>query len=374
MPNPKNPANDLALLPPKNLKLSEKTYLQLAKASRNLANLNTLITTNTDNVWLLVLSSFLIKEWIASSAIENINTTLESVFQADISSGKISKEDKEVLNYRQATLWGIDQIKKYSSLISNTLITVQSMIEPDKSGIRKIPGTVLMNNTGEVIYTPPVEEKLIRDLLTNLEKYINTENDGQDPLVKLAIIHYQFESIHPFADGNGRTGRILMILYLVLKDLLQLPILYLSEYINTHKAAYYTSLQWVRTKGDWDTLVHYILEAVNHQAIKTKDKLEAITKLIKQKKQQIDDLKLKIPGTFIDYFFDRPYCSIAMIEKDKHYTRKTIKKYVDSLIKKWILKIFKSEYEIPYYIPEYINILFWHIKNKEKLRKFTHSL
>jgi Fic family protein len=168
---------------------------------------------------------------------------LESVFQADISSGKISKEDKEVLHYRQATLWGIDQIKKYGSLISNTLITVQSMIEPDKAGIRKIPGTVLMNHAREVIYTPPVGEHIIRDLLTNLEKYVNTEDDGQDPLVKLAIIHYQFESIHPFGDGNGRTGRILMILYLVLKELLQLPILYLSEYINTHKADYYEVLQ-----------------------------------------------------------------------------------------------------------------------------------
>ena len=234
--------------------------------------------------------------------------------------------------------------------------------------------TVLMNTIWQVIYTPPVGEQILRDLLANLEKYINTEDDWQDPLIKLAIIHYQFESIHPFADGNGRTWRILMILYLVLKGLLQLPILYLSEYINTNKTEYYNVLQWVRTNWDWDSLVHYIIVAVDQQAIKTKDKLEAITNLIKEKKQQIDDLKLKIPWTFIDYFFDRPYCSIVMIEKDKKYTRKTIKKHIDLLVNKWILKILKSDYEIPYYIPEYIDILFWHIKNKEKIIKFTHSL
>lgn len=371
--NPILADNNLSHLPPKNLKLSEKTYRQLSKASRALATLNTYITTNTDNVGLLVLWSFLIKEWVASSAIENINTTLESVFQADISSGKISKEDKEVLHYRQATLWWIEQVDKYWSLIANTLITIQSMIEPDKSWIRKIPWTVLMNGVGEVIYTPPIGENVIRNLLSNLEKYINTD-DEIDPLVKLAIIHYQFESIHPFPDGNGRTGRILMILYLVLKGLLKLPILYLSEYINEHKSDYYKFLNWIRTKWDRDSLVNYMLVAVEEQAQKTKNKLEAITNLIREKKQKIDDLKLKIPWTFIDYFFDRPYCSIAMIEKDGKYTRKTIKKYIDILVFNTILQIYKSEYEVPYYIPEYINILFGHIKNKEKVIKFTHSL
>ena len=373
MYDPKNPDNDLPLLPPNNLKLSDETYWQLSKASRALATLNTYITNNTENVGLLVLGSFLIKEWVASSAIENINTTLESVFQADISSGKISKEDKEVLHYRQATLWGINQVEQYGAIITNTLITIQSMIEPDKAGIRKIPGTVLMNGAWEVIYTPPVGEETIRTLLANLEKYINTD-DNIDPLVKLAVLHYQFESIHPFPDGNGRTGRILMILYLVLKGLLKMPILYLSEYINANKTKYYQVLHGIREKEDRNSLVHYMLIAVEEQAIKTKDKLEAITNLIKEKKQAIDNLWLKIPGTFIDYFFDRPYCSIAMIEKDGKYTRKTIKKYIDSLVDNGILKIYESDYEVPYFVPEYIDILFGHIKNKEKVRKFTHSL
>lgn len=371
--DPKQPDNNLPHLPPENLKLSEKTYRQLSKASRALAILNTYITTNTENVGLLVLGSFLIKEWVASSAIENINTTLESVFQADISSGKISKEDKEVLHYKEATLRWIQQVEKYNALIANTLITIQSMIEPDKAWIRKIPWTVLINWAREVIYTPPVGESTIRDLLANLEKYINTE-DEVDPLVKLAIIHYQFESIHPFPDGNGRTGRILMILYLVFQWLLKLPILYLSEHINEHKSDYYKVLNWIRTKWNRDSLVNYVLVAVEEQSIKTKNKLEAITNLIREKKETIDDLKLKIPWTFIDYFFDRPYCSIAMIEKDGKYTRKTIKKYIDMLVDNSILQIYKSEYEVPYYIHEYINILFGHIKNKEKVIKFTHSL
>jgi Fic family protein len=370
--DPKNPDNALPLLPPKNLKLSEKTYWQLSAASRSLATLNTYITTNTENVSFLVLWSFLIKEWVASSAIENINTTLESVFQADITSWKISKEDKEVLHYRQATLWWIQQVEEYDAIIANTLVTIQSMIEPDKAWIRKIPWTVLMNWIWEIIYTPPIWESLIRDLLSNLETYINSD-DEVDPLVKLAIIHYQFESIHPFPDGNWRTWRILMIMYLVLKWLLKMPILYLSEYINTYKTDYYKVLQWIRTNEDRDGLVSYILQAVNEQAIKTKDKLEAITHLIKQKKQEIDGYWLKIPGTFIDYFFDRPYCSITMIEKDGKYSRKTIKKYIDLLVQSSLLSTYEAEYEIPYFVPEYIEILFGHIKNKEKVRKFTHN-
>ncbi len=153
-----------------------------------------------------------------------------------------------------------------------------------------------------------------------------------------------------------------------------MPILYLSEYINANKTKYYQVLHGIREKEDRNSLVHYMLIAVEEQAIKTKDKLEAITNLIKEKKQAIDNLWLKIPGTFIDYFFDRPYCSIAMIEKDGKYTRKTIKKYIDSLVDNGILKIYESDYEVPYFVPEYIDILFGHIKNKEKVRKFTHSL
>ena len=363
-----HPDNQLTLLPPKHLNLSDKTYRQLSKASRALATLNTYVTTNTQNVGLLVLGSFLLKEGIASSAIENINTTLESVFQADISSGKISKEDKEVLHYRQATIRAIQQVEKYEAIIANTLITVQSMIEPDKSGIRKIPGTVLMNSAGEVIYTPPVGEELIRTLLANLETYINTD-DEVDPLVKLAIIHYQFESIHPFPDGNGRTGRILMILYLVLKKLLTLPILYLSEYINTHKADYYKVLQRARTEEDRDSLVHYILCAVEEQSIKTTEKLEAITKLITETKKTIDHLKLKIPGTFIDYFFDRPYCSIAMIEKDGKYSRNTIIKYTKTLEIAKILTRIIDQKEKSYYIDQYLTILYGQNKDKIKNHK-----
>jgi|GEM_PF-5424438 len=150
-----------------------------------------------------------------------------------------------------------------------------------------------------------------------------------------------------------------MILYLVLKNLLQLPILYLSEYINDHKAGYYTVLHNIRTKNDRDGLVQYMLVAIEQQSIKTKDKLEAITKLIKQKKQQIDDLKLKIPGTFIDYFFDNPYCTIAMIEKIGKYTWKTIKKYIDILVKNKILSLLHTDNkkELNYVLPEYLEIL-----------------
>lgn len=158
-----------------------------------------------------------------------------------------------------------------------------------------------------------------------------------------------------------------MILYLVLKNLLQLPILYLSEYINDHKAGYYTVLHNIRIKNDRDGLVYYMLVAIEQQSIKTKDKLEAITKLIKQKKQEIDDLKLKIPGTFIDYFFDRPYCSIAMIEKSGRYSRNTIIKYTGLLEKNSILTRITDQKEKSYYIHEYLNILYSGIKDKIKM-------
>lgn len=354
--NPNIPDNNLPLLPPKDLHLFEKTYWQLSKASRALATLNTYITTNTENVGFLVLWSFLLKEWVASSAIENINTTLESVFQAEISSGKISKEDKEVLSYKQATLWGIQQVEKYWAIIANTLITIQSMIEPEKSGLRKIPGTVLMNSSREVIYTPPVGEAVIINLLSNLETYINSDNNI-DPLVKLAIIHYQFESIHPFPDGNGRTGRILMILYLILKWLLNLPVLYISEYINTHKSEYYKVLHNVREKGDWDSLVYYMLQAVEEQSKITTEKLEKITKLIHSTVQQVEDNWLKIPYGFIQLFFDNAYNTITWIEKTGKYAKRTIQKYCKQLENSWVLDRRDDTKEKPYYIKNYLHIL-----------------
>jgi Fic family protein len=151
--------------------------------------------------------------------------------------------------------------------------------------------------------------------LSNLEKYVNSD-DEIDPLVKLAIIHYQFESIHPFPDGNGRTGRILMILYLVLKGLLKLPILYLSEYINVNKAEYYKVLHNVREKQDWNGLIHYMLVAIEEQSIKTTDKLKKITNLIHSTVKQVEDNKLKIPYGFITMLFDRPYNNIKSLEKE----------------------------------------------------------
>ncbi len=355
--DPTKADNNLPLLPIEKLKLSDKTYWQLSKASRALATLNTYITTNTENIWLLVLWSFLIKEWVASSAIENINTTLESVFQADISSGKISKENKEILHYKQATLRWIEETKKYGAIITNSLIKIQSMIEPDKAGIRKIPGTVLMNWEWEVIYTPPAGEKIIKDLLNNLEIYLNTD-DKIDPLVKLAIIHYQFESIHPFPDGNWRTGRILMILFLSLTWLLELPILYLSEYINENKSGYYNSLRNVREKWDWDGLVNYILTAVEEQSIKTTHKLKQITELIHKTVKQTEKYWLKIPYSFIIMLFDRPYNNIKSLEKEWNYTRNTIRTYLRNLEKNNIVTRIEEKTDMPYAIPEYINILY----------------
>jgi len=192
---------------------------------------------------MILINALTLQEAKDSSEIENIITTHDELYLASVEN-KYSKEVKEVINYKEALIYGYEQVKKTKLLTLNDIIKIQLIITGNNAGIRKQIGTVLKNDkTGEIVYTPPQHYYEIMKLLDNLFLYINDNSlDDYDYLVKMALIHFQFESIHPFYDGNGRSGRILNVLYLVLKDLLELPILYLSRYIIKHKSDYYRLL------------------------------------------------------------------------------------------------------------------------------------
>ena len=214
------PFNDFDLKTPKILEV-------LNEASRSLAELKG-FANSIPNQHILI-NAITINEAKDSSAIENIVTTYDSIYKVLTESGYKNESAKEVVNYRSAIWHGYEIIQKKEFISTNVLVELQSMIEPNKTGVRKNPGTKLVNSkTGETIYIPPQNESEIRDLLKNLEDYINNNEDDIDPLIKMSLIHYQFETIHPFYDGNGRTGRMLNVLYLVLNGLLDSPILYLS--------------------------------------------------------------------------------------------------------------------------------------------------
>ena len=236
--------HELKMLPPQDNFRTVRILEQLARTNRALAELKGYARTIPNQH--ILINAITINEAKDSSEIENIVTTHDEIYKAMTQSNYKNESAKEVVDYRSAIWRGYNLVKEKEIITTNILVEIQSIIEHNNAGIRKIPGTVLKNSkTGEVVYTPPETEKEVREYLKNLEEYINTD-DMIDPLIKLAIIHYQFESIHPFHDGNGRTGRILNVLYLVLQQKLSLPILYLSKYINSTKEEYYKCLYNMR--------------------------------------------------------------------------------------------------------------------------------
>lgn len=243
------PYNDLPLLPPK-AEIETMAILKKAiSASRALAELKGLGETIPNQA--ILVNSIILQEAKASSEIENIITTNDALFRAfSAKTSRIDPATKEVLRYREALWQGFTSLKDRPFLTTNLFIRIVQTIRANKADIRDTPGTKIANTTtGEVVFTPPEGEEIIRDKLKNLEDYIHSENEI-DPLIKLALIHYQFEAIHPFTDGNGRTGRILNILYLTQNNLLELPVLYLSKYIIEQKSDYYRLLRSVTIDGE----------------------------------------------------------------------------------------------------------------------------
>jgi len=322
----------LAKLPYKNIDLKTSKILeQLTMSSRALAELKGYANT-IPNMHILI-NAVTINEAKDSSAIENIVTTHDDIYKVLTESGYKEKNAKEVVDYRNAIWTGYEQIKKDGYINTNTLIKVQSVIEHNNAGIRKLPGTELKNSiTGETIYTPPQNEKEIRDYLKNLEEFINNTNDEIDPLIKVCLIHYQFESIHPFYNGNGRTGRILNVLYLVLNNLIDSPILYLSKYINETKQEYYRLFNEVRTNNNFEDWILYILKGVEITSKETIDLIEAIQNEMNLYKEEFQSKLPKIYSKqLLESLFYEVYTKIAYIEKACSVTRLTATSYLNQL-------------------------------------------
>ena len=279
--DPLKPYNELPLLPPKESIETSAILKKAVTAGRALAELKGLGGTIPNQAMLI--NTIVLQEAQSSSEIENIITTTDALFRAlTTRTSQVDAATKEVLRYREALLEGLHTLKKRPFLTTNVFVKIFQTIKENTSGIRNTPGTKISNaRTGEVIYTPPEGESVIRDKLKNLEDYIHAENTV-DPLIKLAVFHYQFEAIHPFTDGNGRTGRILNILFLVMKSLLDFPVMYLSKYIIENKNDYYLLLRNVTVKKEWEPWILFMLEAVEQTSIYTRKKIISIRELIEE--------------------------------------------------------------------------------------------
>jgi Fic family protein len=336
--NPELPYNDLPLLPPQaeieNITILKKTIT----ASRALSELKGALT-NLPNPTLFI-DTINLQEAQASSAIENIITTQDELFKASIAEKKNDNlATKEVMHYKDALWQGVELIEKRPILTTNLFVTLMQIIKENQSGIRNVLGTQLKNPiTGKVVYTPPEGEQVIREKLKNLEDFIHA-NDTIDPLVKMAIIHYQFEAIHPFFDGNGRTGRIILLLYLKMTGLLDLPALYLSDYIIQHKDKYYTYLRKVTEEGNWENWILYMLDMVEQTASKGRIQIAAIENLMNEMGKEIQQ---KLPKVYskdlMEELFRLPYTKRNQLEKAGLGNLKTVGNYLKELETKGFLK------------------------------------
>lgn len=311
-----------------------------ALAHKALAELKGVITSiPNENILIETLS---LREARESSAIENIISTFAEVYRSSLFVHQFaSPAAKEVHQYAEALKMGFNLIKKQGLLTNNFILQMHAVIEQNNAGFRKLAGTKLLNDhTGAVVYTPPQDHETIVALMNNLEQFINDDSMmDADPLVKMAIIHHQFESIHPFYDGNGRTGRIINILYLVQKGLLHLPVLYLSRYIIRHKADYYRLLQQIRETGNWEEWILYVLTGVEQTATESIKLISSIKKLMQQYKQTI---RAELPKLYsqdlLNNLFKYPYTKIEFLERDLHISGRTAIRYLDALIEKGLLQ------------------------------------
>ena len=323
---------------------------QLSKSHRWLAELKGVAATIPNEQ--ILISTLSIQEARRSSEVESIITTQDDLFRSDSAENYFtSGAAKEVLLYATALREGFNQMRKRRVITLGDILTVQESLVGNHAGLRKVPGTNLIGSAGEIVYTPPQDPKQIEDLMGNLVDYINDDAmDTVDPLIKMAIIHHQFESIHPFYDGNGRTGRILNILYLILQDLLNLPILYMSRYIVDKRSRYYETLQKVRDTGNWEEYILYILEAIEHTSRQTIEQIEGIRRLMQYYKHE---MRAKLPRIYsqdlLNSLFRHPYTKIELIEQQLGVSRLTATKYLNALCQIGLLrknKIGRTNYYI----------------------------
>ena len=338
----------LPKLPPKANLETVKILKQLSRSNRALAELKGVSKTipNSD----ILINTLVLQEAKDSSEIENIITTHDDLYKSDIDIEVANSAAKEVKFYSVALKKGFELIKNHNIITTNHIVEIQKILEQNDAGIRTQAGTVLKNNsTGEIIYTPPQNYNEILQLLKNLENYINA-NDDIDPLIKMAVIHYQFESIHPFYDGNGRTGRIINILYLILNRLLDIPILYLSSYIIKNKQDYYRLLQEIRTKDSWEEWIIYLLKGVEETSLNTIEIIKNIRILMEETKTKLQtDLPKIYSRDLLDILFLHPYTKIEFLTERMNISRQTASNQLSRICKIGILKkkkIWKSNFYI----------------------------
>ena len=312
---------------------------QLNRTNRKLAELRGVAQTIPNES--ILINTLALQEAKDSSEVENIITTQDELFKADldVNQGITRASEKEVMNYREALLAGFNEVKRNRILSLNTIKNIQGHLEHNNAGFRSVPGTSLKRGDGVIVYTPPQDSIEITRLMNNLEQFINDETLCElDPLIKMAIIHHQFESIHPFYDGNGRTGRIVLILYLVTADLLDLPVLYLSRFITHNKAEYYRLLQAIRDKeGDnckeWTEWILFVLKGVERTATETISLVKGISRLMAEYKNILRPLFGKqYKHELLNNLFFHPYTKIEFVERDMMVQRKTASKYLDMIV------------------------------------------
>jgi Fic family protein len=345
----------LKSFPPDILFETEPVLRALVLAHRYLAELKGVART-IPNEGLLV-STLSLQEAQSSSEIENIITTQDALYKYQIQPDQADPISKEVAHYAEGLNVGFKQVQQDRMLTLNTILQVQGVLEGNDAGLRKTPGTVLKNEqTGEVVYEPPSPEQL-PDLMSSLERFIHRDSE-LDPLVRMALVHHQFESIHPFYDGNGRTGRIVNILYMVKEGLLETPILYLSRYISQTKREYYQTLQQVRDHNDWEQWLLYILRGVAVTARHTIRLVESIRALLQQHKQIIRSDYKFYSQDLINNIFHHPYTKVAFLEQDMGVSRATATRYLDALAAGGILKKHRLGRESYYINHALVSLLF----------------
>ncbi|MCK9280249.1 MAG: Fic family protein [Melioribacteraceae bacterium] len=354
---PELPHNNLPILPPtfnfddveilKKVNTANIALTRLSGEAKSIPNRH------------LLIEPLSFREAVASSEIENIHTTFNEAIQVTyLEESELKIEQKETKNYREALLKGYNLVTAKEFLNTNSFITIQSILEPSKPGIRKISGIKIQNkNSGKIVYTPPEGEDLIRKLLKNYEDYFNDSSDKIDPLIKMAVLHYQFEAIHPFLDGNGRTGRILMVLYLCMVKRLELPILFLSGYINQNKNEYYNLLRGVTQKDNWKEWIIYILNAVESQSINTTKSVISIRELMQKYRLEIKDKTKIYSADLIEYLFSSPFYNQKTLQTSLGISRNTTSKYFSELERLYLIQSYKYKNDKIYYSPEFQSLL-----------------
>ena len=359
---------------------SKEVLKQLNKANMRLAELKGIAATIPNEQ--ILISTLTLQEAKDSSEVENIVTTQDDLYKASVDLHKdfISAATKEVLNYREAIQQGFNLVRTNKILRNNDIKQIQECLEYNHAGFRAVPGTALKRSDGVVVYTPPQNKATIDTLMQNLEQFINDmEMCDLDPLIKMAIIHHQFESIHPFYDGNGRTGRIINVLYLVMNDLLDLPILYLSRYITRNKGEYYRLIQAVRDKNtnnadEWKQWIIFILKAVEETSTDTIAMVKGISKLMNEYKQVLRPLfGASYKHELLNNLFFHPYTKIDFLQKDMMLSRQTSAKYLDKIVEVGLLTKMKLGRE-NYYVNDRLMELFLNHSNETKSHLTIESI